>query len=127
MTTKKGPWSHLPLWKQRQLMAARKRKIAAFKAAKAAKTAAQAKGGKLEAAPQMMKFSQWAPQPEDKKATFEEGPIIEVSSSLSDSEFSELISSIDTKSDTDIARLIQSKEAKYETETANETENAEQH
>merc|ERR1711990_1116339 len=125
--TKKGPWSHLPLWKQRQLMAARKRKIAAFKAAKAAKAAAQAKGGKLEAAPQMMKFSQWAPQPEDKKATFEEGPIIEVESSLSDSEFSELISSLDTKSDTDIARLIQSKEAKYETETANESENAEQH
>jgi len=128
-TTKKGPWSHLPMWKQRQLMAARKRKIAAFKAAREAKAAAEAAGGKIEAQSQMMKFSQWAPQPEDAKASFEEGPIIEVESSLSDDEFSELISTIDAKSDLDIARIIQSKEATDSTKQTQteESENDQQH
>ena len=117
------------MWKQRQLMAARKRKIAAFKAAREAKAAAEAAGGKIEAQSQMMKFSQWAPQPEDAKASFEEGPIIEVESSLSDDEFSELISTIDAKSDLDIARIIQSKEATDSTKQTQteESENDQQH
>jgi len=89
--TGKGPWSHLPPWKQRQLQAARAKAIAAAKAKKQAMMTKKTKA----AQPQMMKFSSQVEAPG--KAVLEEGEIIEVNTSLSDEDFGKLIASIDTK------------------------------
>jgi len=99
----KGPWSHLPPWKQRQLQAARAKAIAAAKAKKA--SALKQK----QAQPQMMKFSSSVTAPDVK---LEEGPIIEVNTNLSDEDFGKLIASIDTKDkDTDFDAIISAIEA----------------
>merc|ERR1711868_97267 len=76
--TGKGPWPHLPPWKQRQLQAARAKAIAAAKAKKQAMMTKKTKA----AQPQMMKFSSQVEAPG--KAVLEEGEIIEVNTSLSD-------------------------------------------
>ena len=101
-------------------MAARQRAIAAAKAKKAAAAAANSNTPKLQAAPQMMKFSQWQEQPEDTKANFEEGPIIEVETQLSDDEFEAMIHTIDAKKskDTDFFSLIKSIEDTKQLENA---------
>jgi len=99
----KGPWSHLPPWKQRQLQAARAKAIAAAKAKKA--SALKQK----QAQPQMMKFSSSVTAPDVK---LEEGPIIEVNTNLSDEDFGKLIASIDTKDKaTDFDAIISAIEA----------------
>lgn len=89
----KGPWSHLPPWKQRQLQAARQKAMAK-------------KQQQKQAAPAAMKFSEWQEHPGTQKATFEEGPVVEVETSLSDDEFSDLIASLDSKKNTDLEALV---------------------
>jgi len=89
----KGPWSHLPPWKQRALQAARKKAMEKQKQQK-------------QAAPAAMKFSEWQEHPGTQKATFEEGPVVEVETSLSDDEFSDLIASLDSKKNTDLEALV---------------------
>lgn len=104
----KGPWAHLPPWKQRQLQQARQKAMAKKAAAKQAQPAA-------------MKFSEWQPHP-GTKATFDEGPIIEVETTLSDEEFSDLISSLDSKKNTDLEALVR----EIESDNKNSQEAAEQ-
>merc|ERR1711937_970022 len=94
----KGPWSHLPPWKQRQLQAARQKAMAK-------------KQQQKQAAPAAMKFSEWQAHPGTQKATFEEGPVVEVETSLSDDEFSDLIASLDSKKNTDLEALVREIEA----------------
>lgn len=105
--TGKGPWSHLPPWKQRQLQAARQKAIAAAKAKKAAAMAKKQTGPKA-AQPQMMKFSSSASVP----AKLEEGKVFKVKTKLTDEDFGKLIASIDTKDkDTDFDAIISAIEA----------------
>ena len=59
-----------------------------------------------QAAPAAMKFSEWQEHPGTQKATFEEGPVVEVETSLSDDEFSDLIASLDSKKNTDLEALV---------------------
>ena len=105
----KGPWSHLPPWKQRQLQAARKKAMAKQQQAK-------------QAAPAAMKFSEWQEHPGNQKATFEEGPVVEVETNLSDDEFSELISSLDGKKNTDLEELVREIEIDLSTDSNDELE-----
>jgi hypothetical protein len=90
----KGPWAHLPPWKQRQLQAARQ------------KAMAKKQSAKKQAAPAAMKFSEWQEHPGTQKATFEEGPVVEVETSLTDDEFGDLIASLDSKKNTDLEALV---------------------
>ena len=64
-----------------------------------------------QAAPAAMKFSEWQAHPGTQKATFEEGPVVEVETSLSDDEFSDLIASLDSKKNTDLEALVREIEA----------------
>ena len=122
-----GKWAHLPLWKQRQLQAARQKAYAAAKAkalarAKALKAQKSASSGQKPepktAQNQMMKFSSSVEKPTN-KATFEDGPVVEVTTQMSDDEFSKMIASIDSKSskETDFDSLIKSIESERENNT----------